>query len=300
MGRWVAKNLVDSGQRVWILDNLSNCSQENIREFMNKLSGFIIGDIKDKDTLSKVFKHKFDICIHLAAAINVQESINSPQRCFDNNVAGTFNVLEECRAHKTKFVFISSALIYETAIPGKSISENHPFKPSCPYAVSKIFGENLVRSYYITYNLPVVILRPFSIYGPWQRSDSEGGVMSIFINNMLMDMPLQVFGNGKQGRDFFYVEDCAEFIVRASLSNKAIGKVLNAGSGEEITIRGLAKKIAGKKAKIAFKKHHHPKAEIMHMRADSNTARRILAWKANTGLEEGINRTKDWLRRQTG
>ena len=298
MGRWVAKNFVDKGHCVWIMDNLLNCTQKNIREFRNKLAGFVIGDIKDKDALSAVFKKNFDICIHLAAAINVQESINNPQSCFDNNVIGAFNVLEECRVRKTKVIFISSALIYETAIPCESIGEDHPLKPSCPYAASKISGENLALSYYIAYNLPVVILRPFSIYGPWQRSDSEGGVMSIFINNMLAGRPLEVFGDGDQGRDFFYVEDCAEFIARAALSNKAIGKVLNAGSGQEIRIKDLAKKIAGKKAKIIFIKHHHPKAEIMHMRADSSRARRILGWKANTGLDEGIKRTKDWLRSQ--
>src|SRR3989338_3466872 len=95
MGRWVAKKLLEGGNQVWILDNLSNCIEHNIEEFRDGLKDFIIGDIKDKKLLSDLFTRRFDICIHLAASINVQESINNPQRCFDDNVLGTFNVLEE-------------------------------------------------------------------------------------------------------------------------------------------------------------------------------------------------------------
>ncbi|MDD5449890.1 MAG: SDR family NAD(P)-dependent oxidoreductase, partial [Candidatus Omnitrophica bacterium] len=236
MGRWTAKNFLNRGHKVWILDNLVNGSERNISEFRSGLMDFIKGDIKDRALLPSLFKNRFDICVHLAAAINVQESIDNPEICFSNNVTGTFNILEECRRYRTKAVFISSALVYATAGDGQKMTEEHPLNPSCPYNASKIFGEHLTMSYHKTYNLPVVILRPFTIYGPWQRSDIEGGVMSIFINRMLDDRPLEVFGSGKQSRDFFYVEDCAEFITRASLFDKAIGQVFNAGSGKELKI----------------------------------------------------------------
>lgn len=289
MGRWTAKNLLDKGHKIWILDNLSNGFESNIEEFKAQLQGFIIADIKNRQVLSKLFKNNFDICIHFAASINVQESIDNPEKCFNNNIIGTFDVLEECRKHNTKFVFASSALVYQQ---GDKITEEHLLNFSCLYAVSKIAGENLAISYFRTYNLPVVILRPFSIYGPYQRSDSEGGVMSIFINNKLKAKPLEIFGNGLQGRDFFYIEDCAEFIAKACFSDKANGQIFNAGSGTEIKIIDLAKKIGGE---IKFIKHHHPHAEIMNMAADSSKAEKILNWKPLTSLEQGIIKTTEWL-----
>ncbi|MFH1074380.1 MAG: NAD-dependent epimerase/dehydratase family protein [Candidatus Firestonebacteria bacterium] len=298
MGRWLVKHLVEKGHNVWVLDNFSNSSENNIAEFRSRLSGFVKGDIKNIKTLKKLFKNKFELCFHLAASINVQESIDNPGKCFEDNVTGTFNVLEECRKHKTKIVFVSSALVYTSAKRGELIMEAKLLNPSCPYVASKIFGEEMVAAYYKTYNLPMVILRPFSIYGPWQRSDSEGGVMSIFVNRKLKNQSLKVYGDGKQGRDFFYIEDCAEFIAKAGFSSKAVGQVFNAGSGVEIKIGDLAKIIANDKAKIKFVKHHHPYAEIMHMRADSSKALKLLGWKKRTSLKEGIRKTTDWLRMQ--
>ena len=296
MGRWVTKCLIDKGNKIWILDNLSNGTENSIKEFQSKLEGFVKRDIKDKALLSKLFGNNFEICIHLAAAINVQESIDNPGKCFNNNVVGTFNVLDECRKHSTKMVFMSSALVYETAQNGQTITEDHPLNPSCPYTASKIFGEQLVISYYKTYDLPIVILRPFSIYGPWQRSDSEGGVMSIFIDRKLKGEPIEVFGNGEQSRDFFYVEDCAEFIAKAAFSDKAIGQIFNAGSGQEIKIKDLAKKIGAGAVDIRFVKHHHEHAEILGMRADSRKAKEILGWQSKTSLKDGISKTTEWLK----
>jgi len=298
MGRWAAKNLLDKGHRVWILDNLSNGFEKNIEEFKDRLEDFIVGDIKDKVLLSKLFVNKFDICIHFAAAIDVQESIDNPEKSFNDNCLGTFNILEQCRKHKTKMIFASSALVYKKVEPGQKMAEEHSLNPSCPYTASKINSENLIISYFKTYNLPVVILRPFSIYGPFQKSDSEGGVMSIFINKKLKEEPLEVFGDGNQGRDFFYIEDCAEFVAKACFSDKAIGQIFNAGSGTEIKIKDLAKKIAENKVEIKFIKHHHPHAEIMNMCADSSKAEKILDWKPIISLEQGITKTTQWLKSQ--
>ncbi|MFH1772687.1 MAG: SDR family NAD(P)-dependent oxidoreductase [Candidatus Omnitrophota bacterium] len=298
MGRWVCKNLLEKGHEVWILDNLSNCAEENIKEFSNKLSGFIKDDIKDKNTLSQAFKNNFDICIHMAAAINVQESIDNPRKCFDDNVLGTFLLLEECRKAKTKMVFISSALIYQTPKNKEEIAETHPLNPSCPYTASKIFGEEMTIAYHKTYDLPCVILRPFSIYGPWQRNDSEGGVMSIFIDRKLKEKPLEVFGSGNQSRDFFYVEDCADFIVKASLSDSAVGEIFNAGSGNEVRIKDLADSISEDAVSVKFVEHHHLHAEIMHMRASSDKAKKVLGWQAKVGLKEGIEKTTQWLKQR--
>ncbi|MBI5061306.1 MAG: GDP-mannose 4,6-dehydratase [Candidatus Aenigmarchaeota archaeon] len=144
--------------------------------------------------------------------------------------------------------------------------------------------------------MPVTILRPFSIYGPFQRSDTEGGVMSIFIKNKLEGKQLEVFGTGEQSRDFFYVDDCAEFVYRAAVSEKANGEILNAGSGKDITIKELAKLISNGKAAIKFVKHHHPQAEIERMICDCTKAKKLLGWKPKISLNEGIKRTEDWIK----
>jgi len=295
MGRWMSKHLVELGHDVRILDNLSNCTEENIRAFRHELGECVIGDIKDRHVLELLFKGGVDVCIHMAAAINVQESIDNPRKCLEDNVVGTFNVLEECRRHRCRIVFISSALVYATADGDQIIAEDHPLNPSCPYAASKISGEKMVIAYHKTYDLPAVILRPFSIYGPWQRSDSEGGVMSIFINNKLMEKSLNIYGDGEQGRDFFYIEDCAEFIALSAFSDKTNGEILNAGSGQEMKIKELARIIGNGEVDIRFVDHHHLHAEIMHMKADAGKAKCLLNWEPKTDLQEGIRKTTDWL-----
>ena len=121
MGRWVSKRFVEEGHEVYILDNLSNSTEEAVVEFRDKLANFVVGDILDRQLLANIFEDGLDLCVHLAASVNVQRSIDDPESCFRINGDGTFNVLEECRKYNTKLVFISSALIYQAAQNGKPI-----------------------------------------------------------------------------------------------------------------------------------------------------------------------------------
>lgn len=297
-GRWVVKKLLELGHEIFVLDNLSNGSKENLSEFTKNRNykGLFFGDIKDKEKIVKMFsKEKFNLCIHLAANINVQKSISSPFETIETNIIGTFNLLEVAKKYNTKFVFISSALVYDT-MKNKPIDEGHATRAACPYMASKLAGEQLSLSYYHAYGLPVVILRPFSIYGPFQKGTSEGGVVSIFIKNKIEDKKLEIYGDGTQTRDFFYVEDCADFIVRAAFSEKANGEIINAGSGKDISIKELAKLIAKDDSKIIYVKHHHPQAEVQKMVCDSSKAEKLLGCKAKISLEEGLKKTEDWLK----
>ncbi len=297
IGRWTVKKLLEDGHRVWILDDLSNGSLDNIKEFENheSLMGFIHGDIKDKGVLEDIFANKLDICYHLAASINVQDSIDDPVTTFENDVAGTFNVLEQCRKHDTKLVFMSTCMVYDRAGNEKGIDELHPVKPASPYAGSKIAGENLVLSYWYAYKLPVVVIRPFNTYGPFQKSGGEGGVIAIFIKQSIEGKVLNIYGNGNQTRDFLYVEDCADFIVQSGYSYKADGQIINAGTGEDISINDLALLIVKDKSRVEHVTHIHPQSEIQKLLCDSKKAHGLLSWRAKISIAEGIKKTEKWI-----
>lgn len=299
IGRWVVKRLLDDDNHIWVLDDLSNGRIENLNEFRdNPDMDIIIGDIKNAELLSKLFKNKFDVCIHLAASIIVQDSIDNPRKTFNNDVIGTFNVLEEAKKTNTKFVFMSTCMVYDTASADGAISELHPTKAASPYAGAKLAGENLVQSYYHAYGLPTVILRPFNTYGPFQKSTGEGGVVSVFIQKELNKEDLNIYGDGTQTRDLMYAEDCAEFVVMAAYSDNINGKILNAGAGEDITINDLAAMICKDLMRIKHVKHIHPQSEIPKLLCDYSKAEEMLGWKPKTNLNKGIENVKKWMRSQ--
>ncbi len=300
IGRWTVKALLNKGYEVWVLDDLSNGRMENLQEFQGHphLKEVIIGDIKDRALIRSLPFASFDICIHLAASINVQDSIDDPETTFSNDVLGTFLLLEECRKHQVKMVYMSTCMVYDRSHDETGIAEEHPVKPASPYAGAKLAGEHMVLSYYYTYELPVVVLRPFNTYGPFQKSGGEGGVIPIFIQKKLASDDLLIYGEGKQTRDFLYVQDCAEFIVLAAESDRADGEVLNAGTGRDVSIRQLAEMIVEDKNRIRHVPHIHPRSEIMKLLCDSRKAEALLGWKAATSLSEGLNNTEEWLKRQ--
>jgi len=298
IGRWVVKRLLEDGHKVWVLDDLSNGQRKNIEEFLSNpnFAGFVEGDIKNIPVLETLFENKFDICYHLAASINVQDSIDDPGTTFQNDVVGTFNVLEQCRKHNTKIVFMSTCMVYDRANDENGITEAHPTKPASPYAGSKIAGENMVLSYWYAYKLPAVVIRPFNTYGPMQKSSGEGGVVAIFIRRNLEGLPLNIYGDGCQTRDLLYVEDCAEFVVRAGYSDRVNGEIINAGLGRDISINDLALLIAKDKEKIVHVPHIHPQSEIAKLLCNYQKAKELLGWTPKVSLEEGIKRTEEWIR----
>ncbi len=298
IGRWVVKQLLKDGHQVWVLDDLSNGRKENIDEFMGQhlFMEFIKGDIKDTALLEKVFFNNFDICYHLGASINVQDSIDDPGATFYNDTAGTFNILEQCRKHKVKIVFMSTCMVYDRALSSSGIRETDTVKPASPYAGSKIAAENMVLSYHYAYYLPAVVIRPFNTYGPFQKIGGEGGVVAVFIKNKLEGRPLYIFGEGTQTRDLLYVEDCARFVVQSGYSGEVNGEIINAGLGRDISIKDLAELIVGDKSRIKHVKHIHPQSEIQKLLCSYEKAEKLLGWRPEASLEEGIKKTEEWIK----
>ncbi|HWR29832.1 MAG TPA: NAD-dependent epimerase/dehydratase family protein [Negativicutes bacterium] len=298
IGRWVVKRLLEDGHEVWAMDDLSNGRLANIAEFESHPGwrGFTRGDIKDMGLLEKLFATRFELCYHMGASINVQDSIDEPKRTFDNDVVGTFNVLELCRRDKVKVVFMSTCMVYDQANELAGISEKHPTKPASPYAGSKIAGENMALSYWYAYGLPVVVVRPFNTYGPFQKTGGEGGVVAIFIKKSLAGDTLDIYGSGEQTRDLLYVEDCARFVVEAGYSDRVNGEIMNAGLGSDVSVNDLAALIEPNSAKIRHIPHIHPQSEIMKLLCDSRKAKELLGWQPQVSLEAGLTLTREWIK----
>ena len=298
IGRWVVKKLLDDGHHVWVLDDLSNGREENLSAFRThkNFAAFIKGDIKDNGLLAQVFSNNFSVCYHLGASINVQDSIDDPKTTFDNDTIGTFNILEQCKQHQVKMVFMSTCMVYDQASTPLGIKETDPIKPASPYAASKIAAENLVLSYYYAYDLPAVVIRPFNTYGPFQKTGGEGGVVAIFIKNNLEGIPLQIYGDGKQTRDLLYVEDCARFVVTSGYEDTVNGEIVNAGLGKDVSVNDLAYLICKDKGRIQHVKHIHPQSEIAKLLCNHEKAEKLLGWKPQVSLEEGIRKTEEWIK----
>lgn len=298
IGRWVVERLLTRVDRVDVIDNLSNSEISNIEEFLDEKSfnDFYEEDILDEKVLNTIFDEcNYDVILHLAASINVQDSINDPVTTFNNDCIGTLNILERARETGAKFVYVSTCLVYEKLF-GSDITEEYPTNPLSPYSACKLAGEELTLSYYYAYDLPVVILRPFNTYGPFQRTTGEGGVVMSFIERTLSSKDLIIYGDGHQTRDFLYVEDCANFVVKASLEEEAVGEVLNAGTGVETEILQLAEMITYKDERIKFKEHIHPKSEIERSCCNYDKARELLGWAPRVSLEKGIELTAEWVK----
>lgn len=295
IGRWVVKQLLDEGYMISVIDNLSNSSEDNIREFLNlREFRFVRGDILDVGILDKQFKDGCDVVVHLAASINVQDSIDDPITTFRNDVMGTLNVLECCRKWGVPIVYTSTCLVYDR-VGGKAIDEGYKTLPRSPYAAAKLSAEEFVVSYGHSYNLPYTILRPFNTYGPYQRFTGEGGVVATFIANALEGKPLTVYGDGNQTRDFLYVEDCARFINLSVFNEDARGKIINAGTGKETDVNKLARLVARDRVEIVHVEHIHPQAEVGRLRCDYSLATRLLGWKPEVAIDEGLDRTEKWM-----
>ncbi len=298
IGRWLVKRLLELNKEVIAFDNLANSSLENVAEFRdNPNFSFIKGDVTNKEDLARAFVHRLECVYHLAAQNNVQESLDEPGNAYRNNLRGTYLILEECRKNNTRVLIMGTCMVYAPA-KDSALTEEHPTMPKSLYAATKLAAEELALSYYHGFGLPVVIVRPFNTYGPYQKCNNDGGVVAIFMSRHNEGEELEVRGDGTQTRDLLYVEDCAEFLVQAGEKETVIGHIINAGSGRDISINELAAMICPEPARIRHIPHIHPQSEIMKLCCDSSKAEALLGWKPQTTIQQGIEQMREWLRQQ--
>jgi len=261
---------------VTIYDNFSNSNQENSLSTTQNVS-IISGDILDYQKLSSAMKNH-NIVIHLAAKIDVINSIINPELTFETNVKGTQNVLDSCISNGiTKIITTSSAAIYQNVSDG-AINEENKTKPLSPYGKSKLEMEKII----IKPKINSTILRLFNVYG----NDSTSGVIVNFKENIQNNKPLTIFGDGKAIRDFVHVDDVINGIV-LSISSKS--GIFNIASGNGTSINDLAKlfiHLSEKKSEIIFKPARDD--EIIHSVADISLAQKELGFFPQISLNNGL------------
>jgi UDP-glucose 4-epimerase len=269
IGSFLVRELMSQGFEVRVLDNLSTGSLSNLKEVLDSIE-FIEGDIRDEITVEKAVRG-VEAVVHLAALIDVAESVEKPDLYFDVNAKGTFN-LAKASKNVSAFIFASSCAVYGEPIK-TPITEDHPLNPKSPYAATKIAGEAFVSSYSSLYGYKHIIFRFFNVYGP-RQSKAYAGVISEFIKRISKNEPPVIFGDGEQTRDFVHVRDVARAVILA-LKNDGSG-VYNIGSGTSVTINELANivlKIMDRKLKPV---HTAPRpGDIRHSYASIERARRI-------------------------
>ena len=300
IGRWVVADLLERGYTVFPVDNLVAGDPANLAEFAahRRMRPLEVGDVRDPVACRR-WADEVDAIAHLAASISVQDSIDDPRTTFDNDVVGTFNLLEAARAAGTRLLFMSTCMVYDRARTPAGIDEKHPTVPASPYAASKLAGEALTLSYQHAYGLPTTVVRPFNTYGPFQRSVGEGGVVAIFTRRSLAGETLRIYGDGTQTRDLLYVTDCARFVVDALLSDAVVGQVLNAGTGVDVSVNDLAAAIEPDATRIEHVEHIHPQSEIAVLRCDPRRAKELLGWTPAVGLDEGLGLVRAWMAERT-
>lgn len=282
---FIGSNLVDElvklGHQVLVIDNLSTGK----KKFINLKAKFYRKDIRDYKSIKPLFKG-VDCVFHLAAQPRIQPSIINPAKSFANNVLGTFNVLLAARDSKVKkFIYSASSSAYgdQKSMP---LKEGMIPNPKNPYALFKYNGEEMCNLFNKLYDLPTVCLRYFNVYG--ERQSNKGAyctVIGIFLRQKEADQPLTIVGNGNQRRDFTYVGDIARANILAMKSKKAVGQLINIGSGQNHSVNEVAKMIDPKHIFIPPRP-----GEAKITLADISKAKDILGWQPKVMLNEWLKK----------
>ena len=257
----------------------------------------IPGDVRDSERVANAV-HGCQVVFHLAALISIPYSYQSPESFVDTNVRGTLNILTAARRHGgVKVIHTSTSEVYGTPVE-VPIRETHPLQAQSPYSATKIAADKLAESFFYSYDLPVVVLRPFNTYGPRQ---SARAVLPTILVQLLSGKEEISLGALWPRRDLTYVEDTVDGFIRAAEVEDAVGKTVQLGTGQDISIGELAElamKVLGKQAQVVScdERKRPARSEVQRLISDPSLAAELLGWRPTTSLEKGIARTAAWLR----
>lgn len=263
IGSHLAEKLLLKGEEVFVIDNFSTGSWENIQHLEDHPRFHLtVGSILEQNLLEKLVE-KSEIIFHLAAAVGVRLIIEKPVETIETNILGTEAVLKLANKYKSKVIITSTSEVYgkNAKAPFKE-DDNSVYGPTTKsrwsYACSKAIDEFLALAYFHEKKLPVVIVRLFNTIGP-RQTGRYGMVVPTFVQQALLNHPITVFGSGRQSRSFTYVDDAVEALIKLTEHPKAVGEVFNLGNGQEVTINKLA---------IKVKQMTKSKSKIVHIPYD--------------------------------
>lgn len=299
IGSHIADRLIHDGFKVTIFDNLSTGE----KKYINPKAEFIKGDVTDKKQVNELFKKQFDVVFHLAGCASSISSFADPEKDVKTNFFGTINIVSSClTSGVTRLLYASSMTAYGK-VDTLPIKESTPCRPISYYGISKYASERFVHATAERVDLKkpfnVTSFRMFNVYGPRQSlTNPYQGVMAIFIGNVLRNESITIFGDGKQSRDFVYIEDVVDAWV-SSISNKnTFNNVYNLGCGVDISVntltRGIINAIASKSAKYPIRYKPGRPGDQRHMKASILALKKAIDWKPKYSLEKGLTKTLKW------
>ena len=295
IGSHIVDRLAEEGHQVVVVDNLSSGKKKNV----NRAASLYKVDIQSS-RLERVFRNERpNVVMHLAAQINMRRSVEDPIADAHVNILGTINVLQQAVRHGSRKVIFSSS---GSAIYGEQelypAPESHSTNPTSPYGISKLCGEHYLSYFRRTSGIQVISLRYAHVYGPRQNSEGQTGVISIFLQKMLNNEQPIIHGNGRQTRDFVFVDDVAEASL-AALGHDSYG-TYNVGTGVETSINELFRMLVGLTG-ASCKEVHGPAKQGEQMRSaiDPAKIRQDLGWEPKVDLGEGLKKTVSFYQEKT-
>lgn len=305
IGSHTAKRLAQEGHEVIIVDNFNKYYDPVLKEARVRV---LLGDaphvlyrehIEDAEAMRRIFsRHTIDIVCHLAAQAGVRYAAEDPYAYGHTNLIGTLTLLEMAKEfHVQGVIFASSSSVYGAADHYPTNEKDTIQHPISLYAATKSAGEQIAYSYHHLYHIPITCLRFFTVYGPWGRPDMA---LFLFTKGALEEMPIDVYGQGRMARDFTYIDDIVDGIIRAMEKNFP-WEVFNLGSGkleELMDMITFVERYAGKTVEKRFLDMQP--GDVRRSLADITKAKTLLGWEPKTSLERGVERFIDWYKTYHG
>ena len=295
IGSQLVRTLLLEGHQVRVLDNFSTGKRANLEDIQNEIE-IIPGDIRDRSVVAEAVRD-VDYIFHQAAFVSVPLSMERPYECFEINVGGTVKLLQEAQKSGVRRVLLASSSAVYGDNKEMPLREDAALKALSPYAASKKAGEIYAELYSRIYDLDVISLRYFNVYGPRQSPKSDyAAVIPIFSQRLLEKEPPLVHGDGQQSRDFIFVEDVARANVLAAEAESAAGKAVNICTGEEISIISLLdtlRDLISREPRPRFVEARP--GDIYRSVGDPDRAQDLLGFRAQTSFKEGLKKTVSWM-----
>jgi dTDP-glucose 4,6-dehydratase len=302
IGSHLVEELVKQGEEVRAFVRYNSRDERGLledvpKEIQNQIE-VVSGDLKDPDGIKKAVKGCAKI-FHLGALIAIPYSYIHPFNFVQTNIIGTAHLLHACLENSgvERIIHTSTSEVYGTAqyIP---IDEKHPLQAQSPYAASKIAADKLVESYNLSFGLPITTIRPFNTFGPRQ---SLRAIIPTIISQAIHGKKIRL-GNVEPRRDFLFVKDTVRGFIELAKCSKAVGKVVNIGTGRDISIKELVEKILsqmrqGGEIMVEGRRIRPKKSEVMQLIANTRLAKKLFKWAPRYSLEDGLEQTIEWYRK---